>query len=149
MPAEPASPVVSSEVAAFLRANARAFLLTKRASGGPTGHPMTLRVSAEGDLLFNTYRASAKARNVAREGRASCLVTTRYDDPAPSWVLVTGPAELLPPSENHVWSTSVGGAPVAGVAAGVGGKVSARLADGKRVLIRLRPERVLGPTQVA
>jgi PPOX class probable F420-dependent enzyme len=139
---------LTAEAAAFLRANARAFLLTRRRSGGPTGHPMTLRLTPEGDLLFSTYRASAKARNVAREGRASCLVTTPWDDPSPSWVLVTGPAVLLGPEANDAWRTSVGGPAVAGVGPEVASTVEARLADGKRVLLRIRPERVVGPVAV-
>lgn len=140
---------MSTEATAFLRANARAFLLTKRASGTPTGHPMTLRLSVDGDLLFNTYRASAKARNVARQGRASCLVTTPYDDPAPSWVLVTGSAELLGPEHCGLWASSVGGAAVDGVGPEVASTVEARLASGTRALIRLRPERLVGPVTVS
>ncbi|HEY2333207.1 MAG TPA: pyridoxamine 5'-phosphate oxidase family protein [Acidimicrobiales bacterium] len=140
----------SEEARSFVASHSRSFLLTRRDSGAPTGHPMTLRVSSAGDLLFNTYRASAKARNLIRRPQVSCLVTTGTDDPDPRWVLVSGTAEVLDRDEGiRAWSTSTGGPAVAVRSPVVGDTVQARLADGKRIVVRLRPERVIGPIRPA
>jgi PPOX class probable F420-dependent enzyme len=134
------------EARAFVADHSRSFLLTRRASGAPTGHPMTLRVSSDGDLLFNTYRASAKARNLMRQPQVSCVVTTGSDDPDPRWVLVSGTAEVLDQDEGiRAWSTSMGGPAVAVRSAVVGETVQARLADGKRIVVRVRPDTYIGP----
>jgi len=137
---------VAPEAMAFVRANSRSFLLTRRASGAPTGHPMTLRVGADGALLFNTYRASAKVRNLRRDPRVSCLVTTPAGDPAPRWVLVTGTAELLERAAGaEAWRASIGGPAVRVGPAEVGATVQARLADGRRVVVALHPTGASGP----
>lgn len=137
---------VTPEAWDFVSTQSRSFLLTRRASGAPTGHPMTLRVTGDGDLLFNTYRASAKARNLTRDPAVSCLVTTAADDPDPRWVLVTGTAEVLDRDEGiQAWARSTGGPAVTVRAEVVGDTVRARLADGRRIVVRLRPEAAIGP----
>lgn len=137
---------ISPDVVDFVRSNSRSFLLTRRASGAPTGHPMTLRVTADGDLLFNTYRASAKVRNLVRDPRVSCLVTTLPGDADPRWALLTGTAELLGQDEGvEAWSASMGGPAVAVRSPEVGATVQARLDDGRRVVVRLRPDGAVGP----
>ncbi len=134
------------EARAFVASHSRSFLLTRRDFGAPTGHPMTLRVSSDGDLLFNTYRASAKAQNLLRRPQVSCVVTTAADDPDPRWVLVSGTAEVLDHDEGiRAWSTSTGGPAMTVRSPVVGDTVQARLADGKRIVVRLRPERLVGP----
>ena len=65
------------DVADFLAAHTRAFLLTRRRDGAPTIHPMT-GFFADGRVVFNTYRKSAKTRNVERDARAAVVVVNGY-----------------------------------------------------------------------
>jgi hypothetical protein len=75
----------------------------------------------------------------------SCLVTNQPGDGEPRAVLVSGTAEVLGHDEGTTaWSTSGGGPAVTVRRAEVGATVQARMADGRRVVIRLRPERVTG-----
>lgn len=141
---------LSPEVTEFLLANSRCFLLTRRASGAPTGHPMTLRVGADGDLLFSTYRTSAKVRNLVRDPRVACLVTTPADATEQRSVLVTGTAEVIDGDEGiAAWEGSAGGPAVGGVGDGVATTVAARMRDGKRVVVRVRPTATRGPEGTA
>jgi len=99
---------------------------------------MTLRWSADGDLLFNAYRASAKVQNIERDPRVSCVVAPPGDE---QWVVVNGRAELLGAAEGaQAWHDSSGGPAVGDVPASVPSTVEDRLADGRRVVVRVRPE---------
>ncbi len=71
---------IPSEVNEFLENNSRTFLFTLRKDGWPTAHPM-VGFYKQGRLSFSTYRKSVKTRNVERDDRIACLVTTRHDDP--------------------------------------------------------------------
>jgi PPOX class probable F420-dependent enzyme len=77
----------------FVRPRHRMVLLTPRADGGLQGSPVTAGVDAEGRIVVSTYPDRAKARNVARHGRASVVVVS--DDWNGPWVQVDGDAELL------------------------------------------------------
>ena len=69
----------------------RGFLVTRRRDGSPTTHPLT-PLWADGAIHFNTYRKSAKVRDVLRHPRVSCVVTSADDDPAYSpWNVVAPP----------------------------------------------------------
>jgi PPOX class probable F420-dependent enzyme len=78
----------------FLRTHGRAFLVTRRADGAPTVHPMGL-IYREGTIFFNTYRRSAKVRNLQRDQRVSCLVASADDDPEFAAINVRGRAEVV------------------------------------------------------
>lgn len=141
--------MLTAEAAAFIRSSARAFLLTRRASGAPTGHPMTLQVSPDGDLLFNAYRSSAKVRNLQRDPEVSCVVVSTSQDAKPRWVTVRGTAEVLDREDGvAAWRSAAGGQPVGGVGDAVRDTIRKRLEEGKRVVIRIRPVDATGPRTV-
>ena len=127
---------------AFLRNHPRTFLLTVRPDGAPACHPM-VGLWRDGALWMNTYRTSAKARNVARDARAACVVVTDDDAAEVRGVVLRGRVEVV----------ADGGRPGGSglrrpehVGEDVARRVQARLAEGKRVLLRLVPDdvRLLG-----
>ena len=133
---------IPDDVAAFLGRHTRAFLLTRRRDGSPTIHPMTA-FFAEGRMTMTTYRKSAKARNVERDGRAACLVVNGYGKDEVRAVLVRGRGRLrhaalatLPAAER----TAPAERPK--VSGDVSARVAARMASGKRVFLDLEPDRV-------
>jgi len=127
----------------FLHGHTRTFLVTVRPDGAPTCHPM-VGMYHGGALYMTTYRKSAKVRNLAREPRVACVVVTADDAPRFGGVVLRGRAELLPPGATMPWSTR-GAAPTArvpGADADLGRAVAAKLAEGKRVVVRVVPEEV-------
>lgn len=139
---------VPEEAERFLAAHARAFLLVRRADGWPTGYPM-LGLWRDGALHFSTYAKSAKVRNLERDDRVCCLVTSDdEDDPEFRAVLVRGRAEVLPgaelPSGRGADEQAAAGR---GVPEGIVERSRERLRAGKRVLVRVVPERVSGPSR--
>ena len=62
--------------------------------GSPTTHPLT-PLWADGAIHFNTYRKSAKVRNLLRHPRVACVVTSADDDPSYFAVECRGTAEVL------------------------------------------------------
>jgi PPOX class probable F420-dependent enzyme len=87
------TPVDRDQLLEFLRPRHRMVLLTPRADGGWQGSPVTAGVDGQGRIVVSTYPERAKARNVARHGRASVVVVS--DDWNGPWVQVDGDAELL------------------------------------------------------
>jgi PPOX class probable F420-dependent enzyme len=77
----------------FLRERHHVILLTHRSDGGVQGSPVAAGVDSEGRIVVSTYPERAKARNVARQGKAS-VITLSEDFNGP-WVQVDGDAELL------------------------------------------------------
>jgi hypothetical protein len=63
---------------AFLEANGRTFMITRRKDGFPSAHPMA-RFYAERRIFFNMYSTSVKDKNLTRDPGVSCLVTTPSD----------------------------------------------------------------------
>ena len=122
----------------FLTAHTRAFLFTLRSDGAPACHPM-VAFYRDGALLLTTYRKSAKAQNIARDARVACVVLTADDAPTVSGVAVRGRAEVVS-AEGFRASASSGPRVAAGRDAA--SKVQARLAEGKRVVLRIVPEEV-------
>jgi hypothetical protein len=120
----------------FLRAHTRTFLVTLRADGAPACHPM-VGVWQQGALYLNTYRKSAKARSMVRDPRVACVVVTGDDEPRLRGVVIRGRAEFLPPAER-----APAGARPAGVGDDVTHLVQTRLAEGKRVVVRVVPDDV-------
>ena len=131
---------ISSTAELFLREHTRAFLLTIRPDGAPACHPM-VGLFRDGALWMNTYRKSAKLRNLLAEPRVACVVVTDDDDPQFRGVVVRGRAEVLPPGTSLAAAVPRDpGAARPPVSGEVTGSVEARLAEGKRVVIRIVPE---------
>lgn len=123
----------------FLAAHTRAFLLTVRPDGAPACHPM-VAFFRDGALYMTTYGKSAKARNVAHEARVACVVVTADDATPFAGVVVRGRAEIVPPDAMRVAAEP--GRRVEGVGANDAAVVQARLAEGKRIVLRIVPDEV-------
>ncbi len=125
----------------LLDTHSRAFLMTLRADGSPTAHPMTaLRDGTR--LLFNTYRKSAKARNLERDPRVGVLLVNGYEAERPDEVrglALRGrgrvrQADALPETR--------GPSGQAQVSPELAQRAQARVASGKRVLLDVLPDAV-------
>ena len=125
----------------FLRAHTRTFLVTVRADGAPACHPM-VGLWHRGALYMNTYRKSAKARNIARDARVACVVVTGDDEPRFRGVVFRGRAEVMPPRSPSAERTEPAGQRPPGVGDEVTSLVQMRLAEGKRVVVRIVPDEV-------
>jgi PPOX class probable F420-dependent enzyme len=123
----------------FLAQHTRTFLVTLRPDGAPTCHPM-VGFWRGGALYLNTYRKSAKARNIMRAPRVACVVVTDDDDPSFRGVVLRGRAEIVQAAAPARPSGDEGRPP--GVGDDVARLVQARLAEGKRVLLRVVPDEV-------
>ena len=84
----------ATDVRAFIETHRRAFLVTRTALGNPTAQPMSL-IPYQGTIYFNTYRKSAKVRNIERDPRAACLVTSSDNEPGFSSLTVQGRVEIV------------------------------------------------------
>ena len=127
---------IPDDVAAFLGRHTRMFLLTRRRDGAPTIHPMT-GFFADGRVTMTTYRKSAKARNVARDERASCLVVNGYGHEDVQGALVRGRGRLRE-GTMAVPGASASAAPK--VSDSVTARVADRMASGKRVFLDVEPD---------
>ena len=92
-----ASAPIPADVGRFLEANRRTFMITLRKDGSPTGHPVS--VFSGGGFFINMYTASLKSRNLARDGRTCCVVTTPSEAERFTGVLLRGRARPLPADE--------------------------------------------------
>jgi PPOX class probable F420-dependent enzyme len=77
----------------FLSAHPRAVLATTRADGRPQLSPVVAAVDADGRILISTREPAIKAKNLARDPRASLCVLS--DDFFGEWVQAEGTAELI------------------------------------------------------
>jgi PPOX class probable F420-dependent enzyme len=77
----------------FLRAHHRAVLATTRAEGRPQLSPVTAAVDAQGRVLISTRETAIKAKNLARDPRATLCVFT--DGFFGEWIVIDGTAELV------------------------------------------------------
>jgi PPOX class probable F420-dependent enzyme len=77
----------------FLRAHHRAVLATVRADGRPQLSPVTAAVDDAGRVLISTRETAIKAKNLARDPRASLCVLN--DGFFGEWVQVEGSAEIV------------------------------------------------------
>jgi PPOX class probable F420-dependent enzyme len=130
---------LTPEAEAFLRAHTRTFLVTIRPDGAPACHPM-VGFFRDGVLYMTTYRKSAKVRNLEREPRVACVVTTDDDAPVRQSVVLRGRAEVLPPGAMMPWTAD--DPHPSGAGADVGRQVVAKLAEGKRVVVRVVADEV-------
>jgi hypothetical protein len=125
--------MLAPDVIEFLSQHDQVFLLTRRGDGWPTGYPMVGNYRDDG-IEFSTYRASAKVARVMRDGRASCLVVPRdqAEDARSLWV--RGAATIregVPPARSPARGSDLG------VPDDVAAKVTRRLEEGKRCVLRV------------
>ena len=77
----------------FISANPRAILATTRSDGRPQLSPVVAAVDDDGRVLISTRETAIKARNLARDSRASlCAITDRFFG---EWIQAEGTAELI------------------------------------------------------
>jgi PPOX class probable F420-dependent enzyme len=77
----------------FISSNPRAVLATIRADGRPQLSPVVAAVDADGLVLISTRETAIKAKNLARDPRASlCVLNDRFFG---EWVQAEGNAELI------------------------------------------------------
>jgi PPOX class probable F420-dependent enzyme len=77
----------------FLRVHHHAVLATTRSDGRPQLSPVTAGVDAEGRILISTRETAIKARNLARDPRASlCLLNDGFFG---EWIQAEGTAEIV------------------------------------------------------
>jgi Pyridoxamine 5'-phosphate oxidase len=89
---------VHPDLEAHLSTQGRTFMATIRKDGSPTCHPMGT-FYADGELYLNMYAKSAKHRNLSRDPRICCLVTTTFEEGRPRAAVFRGTARLLPVEE--------------------------------------------------
>jgi PPOX class probable F420-dependent enzyme len=77
----------------FIAGNPRAVLATTRSDGRPQLSPVVAAVDADGRVLISTRETAIKAKNLARDPRASlCVVNDGFFG---EWVQAEGNAELI------------------------------------------------------
>jgi PPOX class probable F420-dependent enzyme len=77
----------------FLSKNPRAVLATTRNDGRPQLSPVVAAVDDAGRVLISTRETAIKAKNLAKDSRASlCVLNDRFFG---EWVQVEGTAELI------------------------------------------------------
>jgi general stress protein 26 len=131
-------PELGPGVETFLESAGRGFLVTRRRDGSPTAHPLT-PLWADGAIHFNTYRKSAKVRNVLRHERVACVVTSADDDPAYFAVECRGTARVLDLEEipKKILGVDDRGEVMDGSDLE---RVRRNVASGKRIYLRMVPE---------
>ena len=85
---------ISHGTLAFLQGHGRVFVLTRRADGSPTIHPMSGEWR-DGSLWVNTYRKSQKVVNANRDPQISYFVTSDDTDEPFGAVNVRGTASVV------------------------------------------------------
>jgi len=83
-------------------------LATVRADGRPHVAPIWFVLDGE-DLIFNTWHASVKGKNLVRDGRVA--LTVDEQTPPYAFVLVEGTVEITDDdlAESKKWATRIGG----------------------------------------
>ena len=77
----------------FMRDQHRAILATRRSDGGPQLSPVAATVDDDGRVLISTRETAVKAKNLARDPRASLCVMS--DGFYGQWIQVDGTAEII------------------------------------------------------
>jgi PPOX class probable F420-dependent enzyme len=77
----------------FLRGHHRAVLATARSDGRPQLSPVTAGVDDDGRILISTRETAVKAKNLARDARASICVLS--DGFFGEWIQADGTAEII------------------------------------------------------
>lgn len=83
----------TSRATSFLSQNPRAVLATIRRDGRPQLSPVVAAVDDAGRVLISTRETAVKAKNLARDPRASlCVLNDRFFG---EWIQAEGSAELI------------------------------------------------------
>ncbi len=77
----------------FIAGNPRAVLATTRSDGRPQLSPVVAAIDTDGRILISTRETAVKAKNLARDPRASLCVMS--DGFFGEWVQAEGNAELI------------------------------------------------------
>ncbi len=132
------SPELSPGLETFLESVGRGFLVTRRQDGSPTTHPLT-PLWADGAIHFNTYRKSAKVRNLLRHPRVACVLTSADDDPSYFALECRGTAVVLNLEDIPDSILGVDDNGEVMDAADLA-RVRKNVASGKRIYLRMVPE---------
>ena len=77
----------------FVRSHHRAVLATRRSDGSPQLSPVTVTADDDGRILVSTRETAVKAKNLARDPRASlCVMNDRFFG---EWIQAEGTAEII------------------------------------------------------
>jgi hypothetical protein len=90
--------MVADDVHEHLSTHNRGFLITRRADGSPTCHPMG-SYYADRSLYFNMYASSVKHRNLVRDPQTTVLLTSPSDSEPLVVAMWRGEARLMPHEE--------------------------------------------------
>ena len=82
-----------ARAASFISSHPRAVLATSRSDGRPQLSPVAVAVDDDGRVLISTRETAIKAKNVARDPRASLCVMS--DGFFGEWIQAEGTAELI------------------------------------------------------
>lgn len=123
----------------FLATARRAVLFCRDGSGRPIGYPMSIVAHRDGCLLFTTYAKSAKVVHLRADPTAACVVLS--DEPLPrAWLSATGSVVVERPTESEINRLFADRQQDRRVPERVTASVRQRLRDGKRVMLRFRPD---------
>lgn len=82
----------------FVRPRHQGILMTTRSDGGAQLSPVTMGLSAEGQVVISTYPDRAKAKNLRKNPTASvCVLSDSFGD---AWVQLDGTAEVIDPPDS-------------------------------------------------
>jgi PPOX class probable F420-dependent enzyme len=90
--------VSRSEMEDFVRPRHHGILVTTRSDGRPQLSPVTMGLSAQGQVVVSTYPDRAKAVNLRKRPEASVLVLS--DDFGGAWLQLDGTAEVIDPPDS-------------------------------------------------
>ncbi len=77
----------------FVRAHARAVMVTRHADGRTQTSPVLCAVDDEGRIIVSTRETAAKTRNISRDPRVTfCVITDGFFG---DWAQIDGEAEVL------------------------------------------------------
>ncbi len=82
-----------ADALAFIRANHRAVLATRRRDGSPQLSPVACAVDADGRVVVSSRETAIKTKNLRREPRASLCVMN--DGFYGEWIQLDGSAEIV------------------------------------------------------
>ena len=129
--------LTEDEVRGFLEAAHTIMLVSNGVGGFPHPMPMWFALDEEGAIRMTTYRASQKVKNLRRDPRVSLLVESGTAYNALKGAVLYGHAEVVDDVDSVVDTlVRVGGQ-------GAGASEGMRRQAAKRVMIRVKPERVV------
>jgi PPOX class probable F420-dependent enzyme len=138
--------MTADEVYGFLKASpARPGVLATAGADGRTHVAPIWYAVDDDDIVFNTGTDTVKGRHLGRAGRASLCV---HDDRPPyAFASLEGPVTLSEePAELRRWATVIGGRYMGAERAE---EFGARNGVPGELLVRLRPERIVGAGDLA